>query len=133
MNFSDVKVKVLATQVEKKNGFSLVFLRDSRHDKKKEVWVRSPYPNVHFAATANAKIDELVSAIDSADKFEDGNSKGVYIILKSVSLTNESYEKDGVKIYPKQLTVWDWDFVDVEASDDNSNESVESSAEELPF
>jgi hypothetical protein len=55
--------------------------------------------------------------------------------LKSISLTNEVYEKDdGTKIYPKQLTVWGWEFATQDAGDDNSKESVVSSDEaDLPF
>lgn len=132
MNF-ECKSKVLATKVENKGGYSLVFLRDSRHDKKTDKWIPSPYTNVHFAAGAHAKIDELINAINSADKFDDGNSKGVYIQPGSCSLTNEVYEKNGEKIYPKQLTVWDWEFVGAKTSDDNSQESVEASSGELPF
>lgn len=133
MNF-ECKSKVLATKVEKKNGFSLVFLRDSRHDKKADKWIPSPYTNVHFAANAHAKIDDLISAVNSADKFADGNSKGVYIQPGNCSLTNEVYEKeDGTKIYPKQFTVWDWEFVEAKAVDDNSQESVDASSDDLPF
>ena len=108
MNF-ECKSKVLATKVDKRNGFSLVFLRDSRHDKKADKWIPSPYTNVHFASGAHAKIDELISAIDAADKFSDGNSKGVYIRPGNCTLTNEVYEKeDGVKIYPKQFHLRDF-------------------------
>lgn len=125
---------MLATKVEKKNGFSLVFLRDSRHDKKADKWIPSPYPNTHFAADANAKIDELINAINNADKFADGNSKGVYIRPGNCSYTNEVYEKeDGTKVYPKQLTVWDWEFAEAKTGDDNSQESVEASSGDLPF
>ena len=119
---------------------SLCPLRDSRHDKRKSeaegkaIWIRSTYPNVHFAYKANEKIDELVSAIDNSDKFESGDSKGVAIILKSMSWTNEPYEnKDKVKVYPNQHTVWDWEFAETAPSNDNSKEVVVSSDEELPF
>lgn len=134
MNF-ECKSKVLATKVDKRNGFSLVFLRDSRHDKKADKWISSPYPNVHFAGKAHTKIDSLIGAIDEADKFPDGNSKGVYIFPKDTSFTNEVYEKeDGTKIYPKQITVWDWEFAGTSSSnDDNSQETVEPSSGDLPF
>jgi len=138
MNFNNIKTKVLAAKVEKKDNFSLVFLRDSRHDKKTDTWKRSPYPGVHFAASANAKIDELVEALDGAEKFEDGNSKGVWIVIKSASLTNEPFKnKDQVDVYPKQFTVWDWEFFVAEEKSDAQDEApvVEESSneEELPF
>ncbi len=136
MNFGDVNVKVLATKVDKREGYSLVFLKDSRKDKKSDKWIHSTYPNVHFAFNAHKKIDELVDLVNGAEKFQDGNSKGVFIVLKNVSLTNEVYEKDdGTKVYPKQLTVWDWEVAVANSSDDNSKESVVSSdtSDELPF
>ncbi len=136
MNFRDVKVKVLATKVEKRDNFSLVFLRDSRHDKKNDKWIRSPYPNVRFAMDAHNKIDELIESIDRAEKFNDGNSKGIYIILKSVSLTNESFiNKKEETVYPKQITVWSWDFPEDENSDMDTPPAVEDeeNTEENPF
>jgi len=137
MNFNNINTKVQATKVEKKDNFSLVFLRDSRHDNKNDVWKKSPYPNVHFASKAHGKIDELVEAIDGAEKFEDGNSKGVWIVLKSASLTNEVFKNDkGVDVYPKQFTVWEWDFFVPEEKSDAQDEAPvveESSEEELPF
>jgi len=138
MNFNNIKTKVLATKVEKREGYSLVMLRDSRHDKKTDTWKRSPYPGIHFAASAQAKIDELIEALGGADKFEDGNSKGVWIVLKSASLTNEVFKnKEGVDVYPKQFTVWDWEFFVPEEKSDAQDETpiVEESSneEELPF
>jgi hypothetical protein len=138
MNFRDVKVKVKATKVVKKDNYSLVLLRDSRHNKKTDKWFPSPYPNVHFAMEAHNNIDSLIEAIDNADKFEDGNSKGVYIVLTNVSLTNESFKNDkGETIYPKQLSVWSWEFPEETSSLDNPpvvEEEVESEEdEENPF
>ena len=134
MNFNNVTTKVLATKVEKKNNYSLVFLRDSRHDKKNDVWVKSPYPNTSFAAKANDKIDDLVEAVENADKFEDGNSKGVYIILKDVSFSNEPYEKNGEKVYPRKLTVWNWEFADETPKQEKDDAPVvEESIDDFPF
>ena len=110
MNFNNINAKVLVSRVDKRENYSLALLRDSRKDKRNDTWVKSAYPNVKFAFNAHAKIDELISALESADTFPDGNSKGVYIYLKSVSWTNEPYEKDGQKVYPSQHTVWAWDF-----------------------
>ena len=137
MNFTNINTKVQATKVEKKDNFSLVFLRDSRHDNKNNVWKKSPYPNVHFVSKAHGKIDELVEAIESGDKFEDGNSKGVWIVLKSASLTNEVFKnKEGVDVYPKQFTVWDWEFFVPEEKSEAQNDipvAENSDEEPLPF
>lgn len=136
MNFGEINVKVLATKVDKREGYSLVFLKDSRKDKKSDKWIHSTYPNVHFAFNAHKKIDDLINLLNNAPKFSDGNSRGVFIILKSASLTNEVYEKDdGTKVYPKQLTVWDWEVAEAKPEDDNSQESVvpSDSSEDLPF
>jgi hypothetical protein len=136
MNFNNVTTKVLVSKVDKREKYSLVFLRDSRHDKKNDVWVKSPYPNTSFAAKANDKIDDLVDAVENADKFEDGNSKGVYIILKDVSFSNEPYDnKDGVKVYPRKLTVWNWEFADESPKPSKEDEPpvVEDSSDDFPF
>ena len=136
MNFNDINVKVLVTKIEKKENHSLVFLKDSRRDKKTETWKNSPYPNTHFASKAHAKIDELVEALDSAEKFEDGNSKGVRIVIKNATLNNEVFKnKDGIDVYPKQFTVWDWEFFVPEEKSEAQDEApvVEESSDELPF
>jgi len=131
MNFRNVEVKVKAMRLVQKENYSLVFLKDSRLDKKTEKWVGSPYANVHFATNAHKKIGELAEALDNTDKFEDGNSMGVFIILKGVSLTNEPYKdkETGELVYPKQITVWDWDFP--ETKEENDASSVENNEEEL--
>jgi hypothetical protein len=131
MNFRNVEVKVKAMRLVQKENYSLVFLKDSRLDKKTEKWVSSPYANVHFAANAHKKIGELVDALDNTDKFEDGNSMGVFIILKGVSLTNESYKdkETGESVYPKQITVWDWDFPE-EVAESNEVPVVEDEEKE---
>lgn len=133
MNFNNVTTKVLATKVEKKNNYSLVLLRDSRHITKDNTWVKSAYPNTPFAVKANDKIDDLVNAVDNADKFEDGNSKGVYIILKDVSFTNEPYEnKNGEKVYPRKLTVWNWEFAG-ETPKQSEKDDAPVVEEDFPF
>jgi hypothetical protein len=134
MNFRDVKVKVTASKVESKEKFSLVFLKDSRKDKKTDKWVNSPYPNTRFVGSAHEKIDELIEAISHAGTFEDGNSKGVWIILKDVTLSNEMYEnKEGVKVYPRSLAVWNWEFFVPEESESDDAPPVVEESNEIPF
>ena len=138
LNFYDCKAKAYAVRVEKKSGYSVVKLRTARKDKKADKWVNSVFSFVRFTMNAHEEIDSLIEEINSCEKFEEGDAKkGIPIILKSVSLGNEPYKKDGNTLYPKnyQITVWDWDFGEGYEKSVNNEQPDEqpSENEEFPF
>jgi hypothetical protein len=137
LNFRGVNAKAKVVNVTVKNGYSLVKMKSGKQNKTTKEWSNSTWSFIRFVFTANEKIDQLLSELENLEKFDGGDAKqGVSIILKSVSLENAPYMKEGVSTYPKnwQMTVWDWNFPDTEnnSSSIDDNPKVESD-DEMPF
>ena len=60
------------------------------------------------------------------------------IIVEDFSVTSEAYEKDGVKTYPTQVTVWKWHYADKASQSSSKSASKPAKQEEedddqIPF
>jgi len=114
INCRDINAKVRVVKVDSYDNYSTVKLRTSRMDKRDDSWINSTFSFVRFVADAHKNIQVIEDALEEYDKFENGDAMrgGLPIVLKSLSISNESYEKDGEKVYPKsyQIIVWAWKF-----------------------
>lgn len=141
LSFRDCNAKCRVVNVEENEKFSVVKLRTARKDQNSDTWVNSTFSFVKFLGNAHKQIGELVDKISGLETFDNGDVKsGVPIVLKSVSLSNEPYMKDGEKQYPKNyaILVWAWDFPDEsETSPKRSMDKPpvveEDDSEEIPF
>jgi hypothetical protein len=141
LNFRDVKTKARVININSKEKYSVVKLRTSRHDEMNNAWINSSFFSV-FVVNAHKKIKELQDEMDKLERFENGDVKGgVPILLKSVTLGNEPYQKDGQTVYPKnyKITVFAWEFQD-EGKNTGNNldtppvvEEEEEDDSEIPF
>jgi len=123
INCRDINAKVRVVKVESFDNYSTVKLRTSRMDKRDDTWVNSTFSFVRFLADAHKNISDIEDALKGYDKFENGDAMkgGLPIVLKSLSISNESYEKDGERVFPQnyQLIVWAWKFPEDENSSSN--------------
>jgi hypothetical protein len=141
MNFRDAKAKARVVNLNIKENYSVVKLRTARHDESNDKWINSSFFTM-FVGNAHKKINELKKEIDLLECFENGDVRGgVPIFLKSVGISNESFQKDGKTVFPKnyKITVFAWEFQDElknQANLDNPPSievSEENEEDELPF
>jgi hypothetical protein len=139
LKFRDVKTKVNVINVDSKEKYSIVKFRTARNAEDK--WINSTFNFVKFVGNAQKDINKLLERMDKLDYFDNGDVKGgVPIFLKSVAIGNESYEKDGKTVYPKNysITVFAWEFQDENKPQSNNPDKPpvveeDSDNEELPF
>ena len=98
-NIGEQKYPQLATfwsVQEEKDNYSIVSLGTSSKDKEKN-WHNSSWGYCRFVGNANKGLDEL--------------KKGDRIVIVSGKIDRDSWEKDGVKQYPKneKITIFSWE------------------------
>jgi len=110
---------------EQKDNYTIVSLGTSSKDKEKN-WHNSRWSYCRFVGNANKGLDEL--------------KKGDRIVIVSGKIDRDSWEKDGVKQYPKneKITIFAWEKYVPETSVPTGMDTppeVESSDddEEQPF
>jgi hypothetical protein len=139
INCRDVKAKANVVNIDSKEKYSLVKLRTARNVEDK--WINSTFNFVRFVGNAQKNIKELSDKMGKLETFDNGDAKkGVPIFLKSFSIGNEPYEKDGKTVYPKNysITVFAWEFQNEDKPQANNPDNPpvvedDSDNEELPF
>jgi hypothetical protein len=121
--------RVWVKKVENKGKYGQLIVSTSRKDKKTDTWVYSSFYVKLVGDKSFGEIDDLTAKYIDGDKFENTGmlKKGFPINLKSVTLSNEPYEKEGKKIYQNmQLTCWEWEWLDGESKPAATRETTSS-------
>jgi len=123
-NISEQKYPQLATFwniQEEKDNYSVVSLGTSSKDKEKN-WHNSSWGYCRFVGNANKGLDEL--------------KKGDRIVIVSGKIDRDSWEKDGVKQYPKneKITIFSWEkYVPEDREDPRDTPPIVEESDEAPF
>lgn len=128
----DQNIKVIVNKVDVKNGgYGEIRFVSSR--KSGENWLKS-----YFSFwTVRDRVSELAQAVENSGTFENSdNKKGVMIVIKAFSISQEKYtDKESKEQYSKQpkFMIWEWEFADQAKAKASSGAPVLPPEDDIPF
>jgi hypothetical protein len=130
--------KVYTAKVTSKEKYTDLVVSTSRKDKQNEGQYLYSTWYLRLVGDAHKTAFELGEKYDAGAKNESGYlAKKFPIVIKSFQMTNEPYEKDGIKVYKNlQLAVFDWGWPEEEGDEKpvkKASKPVEPPEDDNPF
>lgn len=126
MDIRNQKIIAIVTGAEDKGTYGQIRFTTTRLLKNTNEKKKSFFSFWNVAGSGYEGFDKLIQRLEDAPTFDNSDKKmGVMIVIKSFSMTQEQYEKDGEKLFSKTpfYTIWDWDFYNSKDSDDGEKKS----------
>ena len=137
MDIRNQKIVAIVTSAEDKGNYGQIRFTTSRLIKGTNEKKKSYFSFWNVAGSGYEGFDKLVERVENAPTFDNSDKKmGVMIVIKSFSMTQEQYEKDGETLFSKTpfFTIWDWDFYNKDSKNTKSasRKTSKSNMDEAP-
>ena len=112
ISLRDTKIIAIVTWAKNEGRYGTINFTTSQKDKNTGERKNSYWKFFRMVGNGFEGFDKLQSKLEKADKWDNGKTKGVWIVIKSFSMNMEPYKKGDETIFPDKpnFVIWDWDF-----------------------